>query len=71
MAEEKSNPSAKSKPIPDDGPWPCMVTLFRSDKEVVAVGAADAEDAARQVAILALRLDGGLRIGDVIQISRI
>lgn len=71
MAEQNSNPSAKPKPIPDDGPWPCMVTLSRSKKELVAVGAADAEDAARQVAILVLKQDGGLRIGDVIQISRI
>jgi hypothetical protein len=30
-----------------------------------------AEDAARQVAILVLKQDGGLKIGDVIQISRI
>ncbi len=71
MAEEHSTRFEKPKLIPDDGLWPCMVTLFRSDKELVAVGAADAEDAARQAAILVLKQDGGLRIGDVIQISRI
>ncbi len=48
-----------------------MVTLFRSDKELVAAGANDAEDAARQAAILILQVDGGLKIGDMIQISRI
>ena len=50
---------------------PRMVTLFRGDKELVAVGAADGEDAARQTAILVLTQDGGLRVGDVIQILRI
>jgi hypothetical protein len=51
----------------DDGS-PRMVTLFRGDKELVAVGAADGEDAARQAAILVLTQDGGLQVGDVIQI---
>lgn len=54
----------------DDG-FPRMVTLYRGSKEIAAVGAADAEDAARQVAILALKTEGGLRPGDVIQITRI
>jgi hypothetical protein len=71
MAENNSTRFEKPQPAPDDGPWPCMVTLFRSDKELVAVGASDSDDAARQVAILVLKQDGGLRIGDVIQISRI
>lgn len=57
-------------PDPDDGS-PRMVTLFRGHKELAAVGAADGEDAARQAAILVLKEDGGLRVGDVIQIIRI
>lgn len=32
---------------PDDG-YPRIVTLFRKDREVAAIGAADGEDAARQ-----------------------
>jgi hypothetical protein len=48
-----------------------MVTLFRDSKEIAAVGASDGEDAQRQAAVLILKLDGGLRIGDVIQITRI
>jgi hypothetical protein len=56
---------------PEDEGWPRMVTLFRGSKELVAVGAADADDAARQVAMLVLTQDGGLRVGDVIQITRI
>jgi hypothetical protein len=48
-----------------------MVTLFRGSKEIAAVGAADGEDAAKQVCSLVLKQDGGLKIGDVIQISRI
>jgi hypothetical protein len=55
---------------PDDG-YPRMVTLFRGGKELIAVGAADAEDAARQAAILALKMEGGLRVGDQIIITRI
>jgi hypothetical protein len=55
----------------DDGCWPMMVTLYRQSKELVAVGAADGEDAARQAAILVLKMEGGLRVGDVIQITRI
>jgi hypothetical protein len=56
---------------PEDGGLRRMVTLHRRGKELVAVGAADGEDAARQVAILVLKMEGGLRVGDVIQISRI
>jgi hypothetical protein len=48
-----------------------MVTLLRGQKELAAVGAADGEDAARQTAIMVLSQDGGLRVGDVIQIIRI
>jgi hypothetical protein len=48
-----------------------MVTLFRGSKEIAAFGAADGEDAAKQVCSLVLKQDGGLKIGDVIQISRI
>jgi hypothetical protein len=55
----------------DDGCWPMMVTLYRESKELMAVGAADGDDAARQVAMLVLRQDGGLKVGDVIQITRI
>jgi len=60
----------KSSRFEDDGS-PRMVTLIRADKEVAAIGAADAEDAAKQAAVLILQVDGGLRIGDVIQITRI
>jgi hypothetical protein len=56
---------------PEDDGFPRMVTLFRGSRELVAVGAADGEDAARQVAILVLKMEGGLRVGDVIQITRI
>jgi hypothetical protein len=48
-----------------------METLYRGSKEVAAVGAADGEDAARQTAILVLKQEGGLQIGDVIQIVRV
>jgi hypothetical protein len=48
-----------------------MVTLFRGQREVAAVGAADADDAARQVAVLVLTQKEGLKVGDVIQVSRI
>jgi hypothetical protein len=44
----------------DDGHWPMMVTLYRISKELLAVGAADGEDAARQAAILMLKMEGGL-----------
>jgi hypothetical protein len=57
--------------LPDDDGSPRMVMLFREDREVVAVGAADGEDAARQAVIMVLQQEGGLRIGDVIQVSRI
>ncbi len=57
-------------PFHDDGS-PRMVTLLRSDREIAAVGAADAEDAARQAAVLVLTQDGGLRMGDVSRITRI
>jgi hypothetical protein len=48
-----------------------MVTLFRGPREVSAIGAADGEDAARQAAIMVLQQEGGLKVGDVIQVSRI
>jgi hypothetical protein len=57
-------------PTIDDG-FPRMVTLFRGAKEIAACGSADAEDAVKQACILILKLDGGLQIGDVIQITRI
>jgi hypothetical protein len=57
-------------PDSEDGS-PRMVTLFRGKKELAAVGAADGEDAARQTAIMVLSQDGGLQVGDVIQIIRI
>ncbi len=57
--------------VPDDDHSPRMVTLRRGQREIAAVGADDAEDAARQVAVLALTQHGGLRVGDVIQITRI
>jgi hypothetical protein len=56
---------------PEDDGSPRMVQLFRKDREVAAIGAADGEDAARQVAIMVLQQEGGLRLGDVIQITRI
>jgi hypothetical protein len=40
-----------------------MVTLFRGSKELVAVGAADGEDAARQAAILVLKMEGDYGLG--------
>jgi hypothetical protein len=64
MAEDKSSRFV------DDGS-PRMVTLIRADREVAAIGAADAEDAARQVAIMVLQQEGGLRIGDEVRVSRI
>jgi hypothetical protein len=70
MASEKST-SIVHLANPEDDGFPRMVTLFRGRQELVAVGAADGEDAARQVAILVLKMEGGLRVGDVIQISRI
>jgi hypothetical protein len=57
--------------VPDDGPWPCTITLFRGSQEVATIDAADAEDAARQAAILILTQKEGLKIGDVIQITRV
>jgi hypothetical protein len=68
MAE---NNSTKIVYLANPGGLPRMVTLHRSGKELVAVGAVDGEDAARQVAILALKMEGGLMVGDVIQITRI
>jgi hypothetical protein len=56
---------------PQDDGFPRIVTLSRQGEELVAVGAADGDDAARQVAILVLKMEGGLRVGDMIQISRI
>jgi hypothetical protein len=64
MAEEKSSR------FEDDGS-PRMVALVRADREVAAIGAADAEDAARQAAIMVLQQEGGLRIGDEVRVSRI
>lgn len=58
-------------PIVADDDSPRTVTLFRGSKEVATICAADAEDAARQVAILALQQEEGLQIGDVLQISRV
>jgi hypothetical protein len=46
---------------PADDDFPRVVTLHRSGQELVAVGAADGEDAARQVAILALKMEATLR----------
>jgi hypothetical protein len=48
-----------------------MVSLFRGEREIAAVGAGDAEDAARQAAIMVLQQEGGLRIGDEVRVSRI
>ncbi len=48
-----------------------MVTLIRADKEIAVTGAADAEDAAKQAAILILQQEGGLRVGDEVRVSRI
>jgi hypothetical protein len=70
MAEENSSRLEIPKPIPHDD-RPRMVTLIRADREVAAIGAADAEDAAGQVAIMVLQQEGGLRIGDEVRISRI
>jgi hypothetical protein len=70
MVGEKSTNIAHLANPEDDG-YPRMVTLHRQGKELVAVGAADGDDAARQVAILVLKMEGGLRIGDTIQITRI
>lgn len=73
MAEVKSSRFAGDH---DDAPR--MVTLMRQAdndtqqlREIATIGAADAEDAARQAAILVLQQDGGLRIGDVVCVSRI
>jgi hypothetical protein len=70
MADSKST-SIVHLANPEDDGFPRMVSLFRASKELVAVGAADGEDAARQVAILVLKMEGGLRVGNVIQITRI
>ncbi len=57
--------------IPDtDDQGPRMCTLYRGQKELSAVGCADAADCAKQLAVMVLMLDGGLRPGDVIQITR-
>jgi hypothetical protein len=48
-----------------------MVTLYRGSKEISAVGASDAEDAAKQAVVLILKVDGGLQVGDELKISRI
>ena len=54
----------------DDGS-PRMVTLYRGQKELSAIGAADADDAAKQAAIIVLQQKEGLRIGDEVKVSRI
>jgi hypothetical protein len=63
-------PSPSIIPNPDDG-YPRMVTLFRGDREVMAIGAADQFDAAKQCAILVLQQKEGLRVGDAIQVTRV
>jgi hypothetical protein len=55
----------------DDDGYPRMVTLFRKDREIAAIGAADGEDAARQAAIMVLLQEEGLKVGDVLQVTRI
>jgi hypothetical protein len=50
---------------------PRMVTIYRGQKEVAAVGAADATDAAVQAAILILQQPDGLTVGTIIQVTRI
>lgn len=59
-----------ASPLEDDGS-PRMVSLIRRDKEIAAIDADDAEDAARKVAILVLQQEGGLEVGDQIMVSRI
>lgn len=56
-------------PDSDDGS-PRMVTLFRNARQLMAVDAADGEDAAKRAAILVLSQDGGLRVGYVLQVTR-
>jgi hypothetical protein len=48
-----------------------FIGIRRGSREVAAIGAADGEDAARQTAILVLQQKEGLRVGDVIQVTRI
>jgi hypothetical protein len=71
MAEENSIRFERMANAPGDDGSPRMVVLVRANREVAAVGAADADDAARQVAILVLQQEDGLRIGDEVRISRI
>jgi hypothetical protein len=48
-----------------------MVSLLRKGKELSAIGAADSFDAARQCAILVLKQEEGLMIGDQLTVTRI
>jgi hypothetical protein len=59
-----------ASPLEDDES-PRMVILIRRDKEIAAIDADDAEDAARQAAILILQQKDGLMVGDQIVVSRI
>jgi hypothetical protein len=54
-----------------DDNYPRMVTIYRGQKEVAAIGAADAADAAVQAAILILQQPDGLTVGTIIQVTRI
>jgi hypothetical protein len=55
----------------EDDSAPRMVTLWRGNREVTAIGAADGDDAAKQAAIMVLQQDEGLRVGDVIQVTKV
>jgi hypothetical protein len=70
MAERKCTQIIPLTNSEDDGS-PRMVLLFRGAKEIAAIDAEDADDAVKKLAVLVLSLDGGLQIGDVIQVSRI
>ena len=63
-------PNIVPLPAPKED-WPRMVTLYRGSKEVTAVLAEDATDAAMKAAVLALQQKEGLQIGDVIQVMRV
>ena len=71
MAEANSIRFERVSNAPDDDGSPRMVVLMRGNQEISAIGAADAEDAARQAAILLLQQKEGLLIGDEVRISRI
>jgi hypothetical protein len=58
--------------IPDDnGSEPRTVAVFMPGKTDIYVGAEDALDAARQLAITVLKLDDGLPFGTTIQVNRV